>query len=194
MKTNSRYDELNQKIREMYKDHSEDKLILQTLYAQCNLEHSPLLNNVPDIREKTKFSGCTDKELVSKFSEKPFNTYSQEDLNHLMQEVHNRYIGENKWDVTRSVLTKEHNPNERGVFGYCCYADDLLFINKDMIDEAKRIKNNSQPINAKTVGKYFLDTVWHETKHIIQYEDSIDFALNKEQDKERNSLLLQCLL
>ena len=182
---NKRYDELNKKIEKWFKEGSEDKLILQTLYAQCNLEHHQLLRNVKDIRSKTKFNNVSDKELVAKFSKQPFNSYSQEDLNHLMQEVHNRYIGENGWDVTRSVLAKSNNPQDAGTFGYCCYADDLLFINKDMIDEAKRIKDHSQPINAETVGKYFLDTVWHETKHIIQYEDGIDLALGKKQDEEK---------
>ena len=182
---NERYEELNKKIQQWYKDGSQDKLILQTLYAQCNLEHHDLLHNVPDIKNKTKFSNLTDEELVAKFSREPFNTYSQKDLNHLMQEVHNRYIKENGWDVTRSVLTKSDNPEDEGTFGYCCYADDLLFINKDMIDDAKNIKDHSEAINAETVGKYFLDTVWHETKHVIQYEDGIDLALGREQNQER---------
>ena len=151
---NKRYDELNKNIAKWYKDGSQDKLILQTLYAQCNLEHNRLLNGVPDIKDKTKFHNLSDQELVAKFSKNPFNNYSQEDLNHLMQEVHNRYIGENNWDVTRLVYAKSHNPQDEGVFGYCCYADDLLFINKDMIDEAKAVKDHSQPINAETVGKY----------------------------------------
>lgn len=182
---NKRYEELNRKIIEWNKEGSQDRLILQTLYAQCNLQHHEMLEDVPDIKAGTKFAGLSNEELVANFSRNPFNTYSQEDLNHLMQEVHNRYIGENKWDVTRSVYVKSNNPEDEGVFGYCCYADDLLFINKDMIDDAKRTKNPNEPINRETVGKYFLDTIWHETKHIIQYEDGIDLALGKEQDPER---------
>ena len=178
---NKRYNELNNNIKKWFKDKSQDKLILQTLYAQCNLEHHTMLNGVQDLRGGTKFSNLSDEELVALFSKDPFNSYSQKDLNHLMQEVHNRYIGESNWDVTRMVYCKSNNPEDEGTFGYCCYADDLLFINKDMIDEAKSA-DRSQPINAETVGKYFLDTIWHETKHVIQYEDGIDLALGKKQD------------
>ena len=180
---NKRYEELNQKIRQWY-DQGQDKLLLQTLYSQCNLQHHDLLAHAIDLKDGTKFADLTDKELVAQFNKDPFNKYSVEDLNHLMQEVHNRYIGENKWDITRSVLVRSNNPEDEGVFGYCCYADDLLFINNDMISEAKNIKDRSQAINAETVGKYFLDTIWHETKHIIQYEDGIDLALGRKQDEE----------
>lgn len=182
---NKRYDELNKNIQKWFKDKSQDRLILQTLYAQCNLQHNKMIAKAPNLKNGTKFSNLSNEELVALFSKETFNEYSQQDLNHLMQEVHNRYIGENKWDVTRTVHTKANNPEDEGTFGYCCYADDLLFINKDMIDDAKMIKDRSQPINSETVGKYFLDTVWHETKHIIQYEDGIDLALGKKQDPER---------
>ena len=182
---NKRYEELNDRIQDWFQNKTQDILILQTLYAQCNLQHEDKLKGTKDIRNNTKFHNYTDKELVAQFAKNPFNTYSKEDLTHLMQEVHDRYIGENGWDVTRSVLVQDHNsPEEQGTFGYCCYANDLLFINKDMIDTAKGIENNSEPINAETVGKYFLDTIWHETKHVIQYEDGIDLALGRKQDAE----------
>ncbi|MBQ7308334.1 MAG: hypothetical protein IJW82_07405 [Clostridia bacterium] len=181
---NNRYDELNKKIVEWIKTGTQDRLLLQTLYSQCNLEHHDMLDGMPDIRDNTKFSALNNEQLVACFSQYFFNGYSKEDLTHLMQEVHNRYIGEHGWDVSRSVCVEYGGPEDEGTFGYCCYADDLLFINKDMIDDAKSISNEAESVNEQTVGKYFLDTVWHETKHIIQYEDSIDLALGKTQDPE----------
>lgn len=182
---NSKYEELNKKIVEWIKKGSQDSLILQTLYSQCNLEHHEMLEGAEDLRANTKFATLNNQQLVACFSPYFFNEYSKEDLNHLMQEVHNRYIGENGWEVSRQVYVGYGDDDEdENTFGYCCYADDLLFINKGMIDEAKTIENEQVALNAQTVGKYFLDTVWHETKHIIQYEDSIDLALGKEQDPE----------
>lgn len=182
---NKKYEELSQFIKKSFDDRSQDVCILKSLFAQVNLEHNPMADGTPDLKNGTKFSKISDKKLVSLFEKEHFNEMSKTDLTHLMQEAHNRFIKQSGYEVTRNVVVKEDNPEERGVCGYVYYGDDMLFINKDMIDECKQLSPEVSTLNRDTIGKFFLDTVWHETKHIIQYEDGMDFVLGREQSLER---------
>lgn len=185
MHMNKKYAELNELIKKWYSEGSQDISILKSVFAQVNLEHNELADGNPDLKGGTKYSEISTQELVNMFEKETFNKMSKTDLTHLMQEAHNRFINENGFEVTRNVVVKDDNPEDEGICGYVYYHDDLLFINKDMIDTYSKVSQSEGTLNTDTIGKFMLDTVWHETKHIIQYEDGMDFVMGKEQDLER---------
>ena len=180
---NKRYKELEAKIQK-YAKLGYDINLLRTLYSQVNLSESTLVDRTEDIKDKTMFSDLTDRELLERYEKKYFNRYTNRELKHLFQESHNRYIKESGLDVTRNVVVKvdSKNPN---FLGYVQSAQDLLFMNKGFINSSKEVKDDTQLMNERTIGKVMLSTLLHETKHNIQYEDSIDFALGNKQEVDR---------
>lgn len=181
----NRYDELSQKINLWFMYKEQDINILSSLYAQSHLEENQLVDRSVDLKNETMFSELSDEELIARFEKKFFNKYTTNELVHLFQEAHNRFIKENKYDVTRNVVVMI-NEQEPGMGGYVSMGDDLLFINKCLINRGKAIKQGSI-INENSIGKIYLDVLFHETKHVIQYEDAIDFALDKKQNITRKA-------
>jgi hypothetical protein len=184
MAVNKRYAELNNKIENWFNKGEQDINILRSLYAQSNLEANPMVDRTDDIKGGTMFSKLTDKELLAKFEKEHFNNYNDKELRHLFQEAHNRFIKESGLDVTRNVVVKV-NAQEPGMGGYVCFADDILFMNKYLINQGKATKDKNKIINENSIGKVYLDVLLHETKHNIQYEDAIDFALGNKQEQDR---------
>ena len=180
---NKRYKELEKKIQKYLKE-GNDVNLLRSLYSQVNLKESELVDRSEDIKNETMFSGLTDKELLERYEKKFFNRYTNREIKHLFQESHNRYIKESGLEVTRNVVVKvdSKNPN---FMGYVQAGQDLLFMNKGFINSSKQVKDDNQLMNEKTIGKVMLSTLLHETKHNIQYEDAIDFALGNEQEVDR---------
>lgn len=186
----NRYDLLREKITEWFNNKTQDINILYSLYSQSNLEESDLVDRTVDLKNETMFSNLSDEELLCKFEKEFFNKYSTNELTHLFQETHNRYIRENNLEVTRNVAVLI-NAKEPGMGGYVCSGNDLLFINKFLINYAKGIEATAKGdgtdniINKESIGKVYLDVLLHESKHVLQYEDAIDFALNAKQNKTR---------
>ena len=181
---NKRYTELSNKIENWFNNKEQDINILRSLYAQSHLEENKMVDRSEDIKKGTMFSKLTNEELLARFEKEHFNKYTDKELKHLFQEAHNRFIKESGLDVTRNVVVKV-NSAEPGMGGYVCFADDILFINKHLINQGKATKDMNNIINEKSIGKVYLDVLLHETKHNIQYEDAIDFALGNKQEKDR---------
>ena len=181
---NKRYAELATKINDWFHNGEQDINILRSLYAQTHLQENEMVDRTDDIKKETMFSGLTDEELLARFEKEHFNKYTNKELRHLFQETHNRFIRESGLDVTRNVVVKV-NSKEPGMGGYVCSADDILFINKYLINQGKQNSDMDKIINNKSIGKIYLDVLLHETKHNIQYEDAIDFALGNKQEKDR---------
>lgn len=181
---NKRYLELSQKINTWFNNGEQDINILRSLYAQSHLQQNELVDRSEDIRKETMFSNLSNEELLARYEKEHFNKYTNRELKHLFQETHNRFIKESGLDVTRNVVVKV-NAQEPGMGGYVCSADDILFINKFLINRGKETKDMNKIINEKSIGKVYLDVLLHETKHNIQYEDAIDFALGTKQQKDR---------
>lgn len=179
-----RYSDLSKMIDQWYSKGEQDINILRSLYAQSHLEENAMVDRTEDLKKGTSFSGLSDKELLAKFEKEHFNKYTNKELKHLFQEVHNRFIKESGLDVTRNVVVKV-NSQEPGMGGYVCFADDILFMNKYLINQGKATKDVNKIINENSIGKIYLDVLLHETKHNIQYEDAIDFALGNKQQKDR---------
>lgn len=182
--TNKRYEDLNNKINVWFANKEQDINILRSLYAQSNLRENEMVDRSEDVKKGTMFSDLTNEELLARFEKEHFNKYTNKELKHLFQETHNRFIKESGYNVTRNVVVKV-NSKEPGMGGYVCSADDILFINKCLINKGKETKDMSNIINQKSIGKIYLDVLLHETKHNIQYEDAIDFALGNKQEKDR---------
>ena len=180
---NKRYEKLNEQLKEWFKL-GHDKNILESLYSQANLKESELVDRTEDIREKTMFSDLTDQELLERYEKKYFNRYTNNELKHLFQESHNRFMKDSGIQVTRNVLVK-NDEKEKNAIGWVYSDRDLLFMNKYFINRGKENTDYSKLVNDKSIGKIVLKTLLHETKHNIQYEDAIDFALGNEQEKDR---------
>lgn len=181
---NKRYTELSNKINEWFNKGAQDINILRSLYAQSHLEENPMVDRKDDVKQGTMFSKLSNEELLARFEKEHFNTYTDKELKHLFQEAHNRFIKESGFDVTRNVVVKV-NAQEPGMGGYVSFADDILFMNKYLINKGKATKDKNNIINENSIGKVYLDVLLHETKHNIQYEDAIDFALGNKQEKDR---------
>lgn len=180
-----KYKKLNTKINKWFANKEQDIDILTSLYNQCNLEENSLIDRSENIKKNTMFSDLTNEELFAKFEKEHFTELTDKELKHLFQEAHNRFIKENGLDVTRNIVVEEDSPNNKYRGGYVRYSDDLLFLNKSLINQGNKTKDLNKFYNERSIGKIFLCTLFHETKHVIQYEDAIDFALGNKQEKDR---------
>lgn len=180
---NKRYDELNKLIKDWHKNGEQDDLILRSLYAQVALDKSNLVDRSEDLKKGTKFSNLSQEDFVSLFKTQSFNNLDKTNIKHLFQELHNRYIKGKGFDVTRDVAVV--NDKSTSAYGYVCYSNDLLFINKDAIDKAKNISPEDKNFNKTNLGISLLFIIMHESQHVTQYETAIDFALNKKQDDDK---------
>ena len=179
---NTRYDKLLNKIKQWHKEGSQDDLILRSLYDQVALEQNGLVDRSEDLTKETKYSNLSEKDFTKLFKTKNFTPLDETDIKHLFQELHNRYMNDKGFDVTRHVAVV-NNP-EQSAYGYVCYSDDLMFINKGAIDKAKTIEPSKSNFNKTNIGHSLMFIIMHESHHVTQYETAIDFALGKKQNEE----------
>lgn len=178
---NERYDKLNQKIKEWNKSGKQDEFLLKSLFAQVNLENAPKVNPNKDFNSTT-YNDLSNEKLYMMY-ESQFNNLSTKELQNLIQETHNRFINSHNLDVTRQVVV-DSDKEQDGVYGYVSGDTNMLFINKYVIDKAKQCSVHRDNFNAENVGKCVLFTVVHESQHVVQFDNSIKFALHEEQTKE----------
>lgn len=176
-----RYEEINKLIKQWNKDKSQDKNILKGLYNEANLKQNNFVNRSESLKNSTMFSDLSSDEFINMFSGKTFPKLKNNDLTHLLQEAHNRFMNFNNLPITRNVaLINDKNCNDDA---YVSADDDLLFVNKGFINNTKKITDYDKYLNKDNLGYYLLYVILHESQHIVQFESSIDFALGKEQDK-----------
>ncbi|MBQ7307874.1 MAG: hypothetical protein IJW82_05020 [Clostridia bacterium] len=180
---NKRYAELNKLIKKWHEE-GQDKHILQSLYNQSNLSENFEVDRSEDIKQTTMFSDLTDLELLERYEKKYFNKYTNRELKHLFQESHNRFMKDSNLQVTRNVVVK-NNTEKQHAIGWVSSSQDYLYMNKYFINRGKEQKDQNEIINERSIGKIVLKTLLHETKHNIQYEDAIDFALGNKQEQDR---------
>ena len=180
---NQRYEKMNELLKEWEKTGKYDKNILKALFAQVNLENAPQVKADDKLTTETMYSGLSNERLYEMYEKKNFNNLSTKELQHLIQEAHNRFIKSNDLDVTRHVIV-ESDKEKDGVYGYVCSEDNMLFINKYMIDKAKQTSVNRDHFNAENLGKCVLFTAIHESKHVVQFDNSVRFALKENMSKE----------
>ena len=180
---NTRYDKLNNLIKTWYKDKSQDDLIIKSLYNQVALRPNPLVDRTEDLKGKTKYSNLSQEDFTKLFSTNNFMPLDKTDIKHLFQELHNRYMKDKGFEVTRNVAVVDDS--KTSAYGYVCYSDDLLYINKHAIDKAKTIEPNQNNFNKTNLGISLMFIIMHESQHVTQYETAIDFALNEKQEKDK---------
>ena len=179
---NNRYEAMDKLLREWKKSKSQDLSIIKGLYSSSHLEKSPMVDRNEDLKKGTKFSNLNNNEFTSLFDAKKFCSFDEKELKHLFQELHNRYIGEKGFDVTRNVAVV--SDRQQSAYGYVCASDDLMFINKYAIDKAKEVDPAKKNFNKDNIGYSLFYIISHESQHVAQFESSIDYALGVKQDKD----------
>lgn len=175
MKEHYDYTRLYKKIEEWQKEGSQDKILLENLFGQIVLYSHPKTRGDENLHYGTKFSRYETDKLFSLFEAETFNNLNKEDLQHLMQEVHNRMMEKNERFVRRNVevLNQVWDPY---TYGFINSSDTLLGINGFPIFYSKYMPRNKKLLNKESVGKIYLSVVLHETQHNEQYERTLDFA------------------
>ena len=179
---NEKYKELTELVTHWFKNKEQDVRILRSLYSQAYLNESPIVDRTVDLKQETKFSKLSQEDFVKKFNNENFVKLGKVGLKHLFQELHNRYMKEKGFEVTRNVEVVIDK--EQQAYGYVCYSDDLLYVNKYAIDQAKTIEPHENNFNKNNVGYSLMYIISHESQHVAQYETAIDFALGRKQDKQ----------
>lgn len=175
MKEHYNYNSLYNKIEKWQKEGSQDKILLENLFGQIVLYSHPKTRGDEDLQYGTKYSGLETSDLFSLFEANTFNQLNKEDLQHLMQEVHNRMMEKNDRFVRRNVevLNQVWDPY---TYGFINSSNTLLGINGFPIFYSKYMPRNNKLLNKDSVGKIYLSVVLHETEHNEQYERALDFA------------------
>ena len=179
---NKRYDAMNTLLHKWYKEKSQDMNIIRGLYSSSNLQQNEIVDRSEDLKKGTKYSSLTNDEFVSLFKADTFSALDKTGLKHLFQELHNRYIGEKGYDITRNVTVV--SDKGESAYGYVCANDDLMFINKYAIDQAKKVEPSEKNFNKTNLGYSLLYVLSHESQHVAQFESAIDYALGVKQDKD----------
>lgn len=181
---NERYNKLNEILKQLKETNAEDTNILQALYAQVNLQENELVNREVNLKETTDYSPLSNAKLYGMYNKKVFNSLNSKEMLHLLQETHNRHMKENNLEVTRNAVLLADKELD-GVYGYVCCEDDILFINKYMIEKSKFISPDVDFFNKDNVGKIIQFVLLHESTHVVQFENSISLALDEKMKEEK---------
>lgn len=177
-----RYDKINALIRKWEKE-GQDINILRGIYGSCNLEESDLVDRSEDLKHGTNYTNFSQEEFVNLFKADKFSALNKTQLKHLFQELHNRYIKDKGYDVTRNVAVVDDKTVS--AYGYVCSGNDLMFINKASIDKAKMVEPEKNNFNKTNIGYSLLYVISHESQHVAQFENSIDYMIgDKKLDSE----------
>lgn len=160
---------------------SVDENILKGLYSIANIQENDYIDRRDDLTQGTEFSNLSNEEFMMHFNKNKFNNYTEDKLKHLFQEMHNRYMAKNGYEVTRNVLVKKE-PME-SAYGFVNPDDDLLFINKSAIDKAKNVSLHHS-LNQNTLGHCMFYVISHESQHVVQIEKILDNVLSKKQNED----------
>lgn len=181
---NERYTNLNSKIMDLKMRGVEDDNILKCLFSAVNLKENEMVDRNIDLKNETDYSHLSSQDLIFMYDKEIFNKLNSRNILHLTQEVHNRYMKERGVDVTRNVVVQSDKELD-GVYGYVCGEDDLLFINKYMIDKTKFTSPQFSNFNMNNVGLSLLYILLHESTHVVQFENAISLALDEKLDMEQ---------
>ena len=180
-----KYENAVEQIKQWFREGENDENILRALYSVADIQESEYIDRSDVITEKTDFSNFTDEEFMVLFTKRYFNNFKEDRLRHLFQEMHNRYMTKNGYEVTRNVYVKKE-PSEPA-YGFVNPQDDMLFINKAAIDKAKNAKPN-QKLNQDTIGPCMFFVISHESQHVVQVEKMLD-TISQEKQTEDDAFL-----
>ncbi|MBQ7307658.1 MAG: hypothetical protein IJW82_03930 [Clostridia bacterium] len=182
---NNRYNLINQKLKE-WKKQGQDQNILKTIFEHSNLDSMVTINGKNDVFVDTGFQGLSLQELYKLFDKGSFNKMDQYQITNLFQEVHNRYITSNDLELSRNVVFDEDNFNN--FWGYVTYSDNMLFMNKSILEKVLSKNKKNSKINKENVGLAFLNIILHESRHLVQYDSFLKFLLDEPMSEEQKFL------
>ena len=180
---NNRYELINQKLKQWK---GQDKNILKTIYEHSNLDSAVTINNKPTVLINTGFQNLSLDELYKLFDKNSFNKMDQYQIANLFQEVHNRYLNSNGLEPSRNVVFD--NDDFNNFWGYVNYGDNMLFMNKSILEKVLNKNNSRKKITKDNVGIAFLNIILHESRHLVQYDSFVKFMLNEPMDEEQKFL------
>ena len=179
--TNLRYEKLNELLKHWKQENSQDLNLIKGFYYSCCLDKNDLVDRTEDLKLNTDYSKLSTNQFMELFEASKFSSLDERQLKHLFQELHNRYMKDKGFEVTRNVAVV--SDSSQSAYGYVNSSDDLMFINKHAIDKAKT-QDEKNNFNSSNIGYSLFYILSHESQHVAQFEGTIDFALNKKQDEE----------
>lgn len=178
------FEEKKEKINKICKDlkDKDDRIIVKTLYDVSNIQETQKGDNLQERLSKTPFTNESMINFLKHFSKEDFSKYSGTELEYLFQELHNRECKRSEIEPRYIVSVKNKGDMSNG---YMVPGTNELNINAGVIDKYRRVEStNNHGKNANTIGAHSALTLIHETQHTVQMEGIMNFALNKEQNKE----------
>lgn len=175
---NDRYKSINQKLKDWK---NQDKNILKTIF-----EHSNPTTVISKKDTSTGFQNLPLEDLYKLFDKNFINNMDNDKVSNLLQEVHNRYMKSNNFELSRSVLYGEDAYNN--YLGYVTYNDNKLFINKSVFGKIFSKGKNYKALNKENAGLALLNTILHESRHLVQYDSFLKLLLNEPQSEEEKFL------
>lgn len=183
---NKKYESVLNKLKDLHSNKQIDETVFQSLACLCQLKHHRLNDKLDDdIKEETLYTKKSYEELMSMLEYPNFQNLSDVKLINLFQEIHNRFMSQSKNEVTRQVyvgVSLDHG----GADAFMDYENDLLFVNNERICEVKSLNNYDGNLNKTSCGKFFMDVVLHESQHIMQVENALDFVMESSDDLEKD--------
>lgn len=199
----SKYDIVLNKIKELNSNSNVDRNVLRALY-DLNLEnissheityngetHFTTYPNSSDSKMYRNLKNFSD--ILEFFKRDKFAKNSNYD--DLFQEVHNRYMLDQGYDVKREI--KENtNPALSSAIAYVSPNSSDLNVNYEMLNKCKDLPiEKSLTMNKDNVALMFLDTICHESQHCCQFEYATDLLLsNHKLDKEKQFVGVMALI
>lgn len=188
---NKKYKEFQGKIKE-WKKQGYDKNLLQGLFNLSNPIDDDKVDYTNDLKQCTNYSSLTNKQFNSIFLNERFKKLDSEQLKNVFQELHNRYITSNGYEVSRNVVIGE-DKNNWSTYGYVSPMNNMLFINKYAIDKEKN-DDDELFLNNKNIGIGLYNIITHESQHICQFESAIDFANGVRKDPKNDFLAAMIII
>ena len=178
---NTRYEDLEKTLKSWSKKKNYDKDLIKAMYSQIFVPHKDSKALTEDLKKETIFSDFNKTQFLSMFKEEKFNKLTNEEQQHLLQELHNRYMKKRDYDVTRNVAVYSKMSMPR--YGAANLANDELFMSKRAINKAMR-SNGFKNLNKHNIGIFCMDTMLKESQRIAQTENTIDLCLGKPLDPD----------
>ncbi|MBQ7308174.1 MAG: hypothetical protein IJW82_06585, partial [Clostridia bacterium] len=164
----TKYDLIFKKIRELKYQHNLDNCVFRALF-DFNMENvSDKKININDKEYFTYLSGSPESKTFASFEKfSDLLKYFKKDsftkntsLNDLFQEVHNRYMFEQGYDVKKIVQENTQTKGMNDTIAYVCHGTSELAINYSILNHAAVLPVTKSPaINRENVGLMFLNTV-----------------------------------
>lgn len=193
----TRYNLILNKIKELKSQNNMDSFVLRALFG---FNQDVISNEKVKVNNQEFYiysSGSDDSIQYSQLKNfsnlLPFfnkeNFLKNPNLNDLFQEVHNRYMIEQGYDVKKKVQQNTQKEDMDTTIAYVCHDTSELAINYSLLNYTAILPvTKSSAINRENVNLMFLNTVCHESQHCCQFEYALDLLMDKNLSDDKKFL------